>query len=263
MESTELIKRMTDTHSRCQSYEDVGTIAEVEIEGRETNTSRVRFRVQFVRSRAFRLELHSERQHGIGPYSLVYYWDGARWSVFNSINSHYGSNPVITNADDSEVVGGGVALSYDLVPFTPRLLCLSEDFCGFRGADGGKFSINGIPQTKSAKVSIERLRLRQVYRLTLLRDVAMYHDVEDYWIDPHTYTIIKRRSQYAKDRGNHTDFTTRESTHRPKLGTLTDGSLIEFSPPHSRATKSLERMPVGHVSCEFGRLRPPASLSSR
>src|SRR5437660_12758320 len=99
MESTELMKRMTDTHSRCQSYEDVGTIAEVEIEGRETNTSRVRFRVQFVRSGGFRFEHHSEQHHGIGAYSLVYYCDVATCSVFNSIHSLYGTNQVITTDD--------------------------------------------------------------------------------------------------------------------------------------------------------------------
>ena len=232
------MKRMADTHSTCQSYEDVGTIEDVEIDAGGTNVSRIRFHVQFVRSRFFRLELHSERQHGIGPYALVYYWDGNKWSIFDSINSHYGTSPVITNADPTKVIGGGVALSYDLMPFIPNLLCVSSGFCGFRGLNEEVFSIDGVPQTKGAKVAIERFRLKQVYRLTLTRDIAIYHDVEDYWIDPQSYAVIKRRSQYAKDRGNHTDLTTRETIHRPEFGTLSDSALIEFSPPHLRFDQS-------------------------
>lgn len=229
------MKRMTYTHSSCQSYEDVGTIDDVEIERGEINVSHIRFHVQFVRGRVFRLELHSERKHHAGPYSLVYYWDGNSWSVFNSLYSNYGHNPVITNADEhGEVKGGGLALSYDLIPFSAHLLCVSDNFCGFHGLSEGEFSINGIPQVKTANVTVDRIGFRKVYRLTFIRDIAGYYrDVEDYWIHPKTHTILRRQSQYTKYREDHVVFTTRDSIHRPKLDTLTNALLIGFSPPRS------------------------------
>jgi len=257
------MRRMTDAYSKCQSYEETGTIYDVEVEGGETNVSRIRFHVQFVRDLVFRLEIHCERKHGAGPYSLVYYWDRGRWSEFNSINSHYQRSPVIPNADEDAVIGGGVALSFDLMPFIPRILCLSDHLCGFRGSAGGEFSINGIAQTKRADVTVERLHLRSVYRLALKRDVAMYHDEEDYWIDPKTYTILKRRAHYTKDRGDHTNVTTRESSHHPKLDTIPTNKLIEFNPPASRANKSLQPAP-GSGSSSAARFTSlgPAWLSS-
>jgi hypothetical protein len=229
---------MTDAHSKCQSYEDSGKIYNVETEGRETNVSRLRFHVQFMRDLVFRLELHCERKHHVGPYSLVYYWNRGKWSEFNSIRTHYQENPVKLDADQDFLIGGGVALSFDLMPFIPRILCLSDHLCGFRGSDGGERSINGIVETKSADVTVERLRLRPVYRLTLKRDIAtMYHDVEDYWIDPHTYTILKRRAHYTIDRGNSQNVTTRETSHHPKLNTIPRTKSIEFSPPPSQANQ--------------------------
>src|SRR4030095_13737576 len=97
------MKRMTAAYSQCQSYEEAGTIHDVEVESGETNVSHVRF----VRDRVFRLELHCERKHGIGPYSLVYYWDHGKWSEFNSINTHYQRNPVRQNTDEDSLIGGG------------------------------------------------------------------------------------------------------------------------------------------------------------
>jgi hypothetical protein len=240
LDSAELMKRLTDAHSQCQSYEESGTIRDVEVEGGQTNLSHVHFNVQFVRDLVFRLELHCERKHGVGPYSLVYYWDRGKWSEFNSINTYYQWNPVKLNADEDFLIGGGVALSFDLMPFIPRILCLSDHLCGFRGSDGGEFSINGIAETKRADVTVECLHLRSVYCLRLKSDVAMYRDEEDYWIDPNTYTILKRRSIYTKDRGDHTDVTTRESSHHPKLDTIPKNKLIEFNPPASPANKGAE-----------------------
>lgn len=229
------MKRMTDAYSHLQSLEDVGTIEEVEmIDHGKTDVSHVDFRIQFIRDRAFRLELHSENKKGVGPYSLIYYWDGNTWSLFDSINLYYGSNPVKTNADWADITGSGAAVSYDLMPSTPCLLCVTDHFCGFRGLNEEVFAINGIPQTKLAKVTVVRLGTRHVYRLTLTRDVAIYHDIDEYWIDPQTYTIIKQRSRDSQRREERTDITALETIHSPRRNSLSHDAVIAFNPPHFR-----------------------------
>ena len=168
---------------------------------------------------------------------MIYYWDGSRWTIFNSIELHYGRDSVNTNADEADIRGSGAALSYDLMPFTPQLLCLDDHFCGFRGSDGGELAINGVRQTKCATATIGHLGTKKVCRLTLTRDVNVYHDIENYWIDPQTFTIIKQRSYSAQKAENHTDITTRQTLHRPKVSTLPQDAVIKFSPPQARSNK--------------------------
>jgi hypothetical protein len=210
---------MTNAYASCQTFEDSGLIHEVKIEFGETNTSAVNFHIQFVRGRAYRLELHSERKGGAGPYSLIYFWDGRTWSSYKSLHTYILADPVNTNETDSGILGSGTAISYGLVPGNPRLLHLKEGvFSGFRLYD-------------SAEVKVDLLQGRPVYRLTLHLAIATDKDTDDYWIDPRTYMILQERL-YSIDRSDdEVDTTRRETSHSPKVDALRRDQAIEFGAP--------------------------------
>ncbi|PYJ82846.1 MAG: hypothetical protein DME22_17260 [Verrucomicrobia bacterium] len=223
MDSARLIERMTSAYPSCQSFEDSGTIREVEIEAGETNVTLTSFRIQFVRGQAYRMEIDADRTYGVGPYSLVYHWDGRGWSSYDSLNLYYGWQPVRTNVSKDSIIGSGVALSFGLFPDMPRLLHLEEgDFSGFRRYD-------------SAQLATDRLGGRPVYRLTLRWEFWGDDDTDEYWIAPDTFTVLQRREHSIKNRGDRIDTLTRMSTHSPRLDTLPPDARIEFSPPKSRA----------------------------
>lgn len=220
MESPRLIERMTNAYASCQSFDDTGSIRELRTELGDTIISEVSFRIQFSRGRAYRLELHSERKGGAGPYSLIYYWDGQTWSTYDSLDLHDALEPVHTNQTDSAVLGSGTALSYELVPGNLRLLHMKEGlFSGFRLYD-------------SAEVAVGRFHGRSVYRLTLhIAFGERDHDTHDYWIDPHTYMILRERAYsvtYSEDR---VDTTRRDTFHSPEPDALPEDRMIEFEPP--------------------------------
>lgn len=231
MDSARLIERMTSAYASCQSFEDSGVIREVEIDAGETNVTATSFRIQFLRGQAYRMQVDADRTHGVGPYSLVYHWNGRTWSSYDSIDLHYGLQPVRTNVSKYSIIGSGVALSFGLFPSMPRLLHLEDgDFSGFRLYD-------------SAEVATDRLHGRPVYRLTLRWEFWGDHDTDEYWIAPDTFTILQRCEHEIKNRGDRIDTLTRTSTHSPRLGALPRDARIEFSPPKSRANKGAAAPP--------------------
>jgi hypothetical protein len=67
--------------------------------------------------------------------------------------------------------------------------------------------------------------------LTLKRDVAPYHDADYYWIDPHSYLIIRARSSELEE-GEHRRLTSRETSHRPKPNKALPNATPKFNPPN-------------------------------
>jgi len=219
IESSRLIECMTNTYASCQSFEDSGSIREMEIKSGETNVTHVTYQIRFARGRAYRMELHAERTQGVGPYSLIYHWDGSRWSTYNSIDLYYGSKPVRTNDPDDSVIGSGAALSFGLFPDTARLLHIKAgDFCGFQNYD-------------RAEVSIGRLSGRSVYRLTLHFKLWGDYDTDEYLIEPQTYAILRTRELSVRERRGRFDITKRVALHSPKMNMIPEDVMIEFRPP--------------------------------
>jgi len=210
---------MADAHARVQSFEDRGTIHDIEVDDGETNVSLVNFHVRFIRDQVFQLTIESQRFHHAGPYLVVYNWNGNHWSEYNSLNWLSDRDAAETDADEDTVAGSGLAISYGLMPLTARLLCVVEPFRGFHGLDGGTMSIGESQQVKTAQATTDRLNGRSVYRLTLDRKVAGFHDLENYWIDPHTYTILKRECRHIKPAEvfGYGNLIVRSSIHAPKI----------------------------------------------
>jgi hypothetical protein len=232
LDSSELMTRMAEAHAGMRSFEDRGTVHDVEVDGGETNVSRISFHVIFVRDNVFQVSLRSERQHHAGSYSMIFHWDGKKWSQYNSLSLQHGFNPVETSEDGSGVIGSGIALSYGLMPFTARLLGINEDFRGFHGLDKGQLFIGNDPQVKTAQAAIDRLHDRPVYRLTLRATVAGFDDLENYWIDPRSYAILKREDRYIKPPGLFSP-VIRKSLHSPRINTLPEDTIVPFKPPET------------------------------
>ncbi|MFN7139946.1 MAG: hypothetical protein ACK4UN_11470 [Limisphaerales bacterium] len=212
-----LIERIENTYANCQSFEDSGSLREIELEAGQTNIAQVTYEIQFVRDRVFRMELHVQRDHGVGPYSLIYYWDGHRWSTYDSIQLYYGWSPVRTNQDS--VLGSGVALSSGVFPLMFRLLRVQEDdSSALRIYDRGK-------------VRVERLEGKPVYHLRLWLEAGPFYDLDDYWVDPQTYTILKWRQHRRRNWGDHIEVTTRDALAAPQVNTLSPETVIQFEPP--------------------------------
>jgi hypothetical protein len=196
----------------------------------ETNVSRVSFHVLFIRNQAFQLSLDSRREHHAGPYSLIYHWDGTTWSTYNSLDILRARDPIETNVES--VVGSGIALSYDLVPFVPNLLCVTEGFRGFRGLAEGDLFMGETKQVRTAQAVADQLNGRAVYRLTLTRKVAGYDDLEHYWIDARSYAILKRESRHTAPQ-RYASLVVRKSVHAPRMNALAPNTPIVFKPPAS------------------------------
>jgi hypothetical protein len=222
MDSSNLIEHITNVYANCRSFEDSGSLREVKIESGETNVSDVAFHMEFVRGHAYRLELHSETSYGIGPYSLIYYWDGRKWSSYDSIDLHDGDEPEHTNANEGLLIGSGWALSHGLFPDNPRLLKIKEypPFAGF-------YPYN------SATVAIDTFQDRPVYRLTLFLKILGVGDATSFWVDPHSYLILRERANLTIDTGDggYKETTIRDTLHSPKLDSFATNKMIEFSPP--------------------------------
>jgi hypothetical protein len=217
IDSSELIGRMTNAYGSCHTFSESGLITELEIEFGETNVSRINYQIEFVRGGPFRMELHSERQHGAGSYDLIYYYDGKSWSEYDTLNAQFPRSPLIKT--NISVYGRGIALSYGLVPELPKLLHLDTNmFQGFRQFD-------------RASVKHSRLDGNLVYRLTLEWSFWSDREVDDYWIDPRTFFALKQRTYEWKDRGKRIDTLTRESFRTPRLNPFPSTKEIKFNPP--------------------------------
>jgi hypothetical protein len=233
MGAFQLIQRMQGTYATSKSFTEHGTIQEAEAENGITNQSYVHYHLEFVREHAFRLELRCERNRNLRPYSLVYFWaDGKDWSIYNTVNPLYGQQHVKSGADESDVRGSGAALAYDLVPFMPALLCINDHFCSFRGTAGGSVAFNGIKQTETQEAAVARLDGKQVFLLTLKRDMAIYHETDCYWIDPDSFLILKTRSVELRQ-GEHSQVIIRETRHHPTKNASAH-DIPSFDPPIAR-----------------------------
>jgi hypothetical protein len=78
-----------------------------------------------------------------------------------------------------------------------------------------------------------------VYCLTLRRDVDIFHDVEEYWIDPVTFLILKQQAHFVRNWGSHTQEITRATDHSPRIDGLPPGAVIEFGPTVSNSPVNL------------------------
>jgi hypothetical protein len=215
-----LTVKIRNAYEKCQSFEDSGVIKQSES---RTNETRVNYSIQFVRGKVFRMQLHADRRFDAGPYTLVYYLkppDG--WSAYDSLNLQWGRPLIETNCDNDEIFGGGVALSYGLVPDVPCLLCL----------DSVLFNQRFPPYYKSATVTSSRLHGLPVYKLALelngLSNDEQKPDIHEYWVDPKTYQILK---ECFRDWGYESGMTTRATWHKPRFNLLSSDAKVGFNPP--------------------------------
>lgn len=219
IEPAALIQNVTNAYASCASFEDHGTVCSKEIADGETNIARSVFQLQFLRNKAFKFTLNVDRKYGVGPYSLIYYWDGSNWSSYDSIETHYGLNPVHTNTD---IAGSGAASTFGLIPPLPVLLKLSP----------GYFSEMRLFTYGRAQVSVERLKGKWVYHLRLENNLGEGSLLDDYWIRPMDWLVLKHRRHavFVPSAGT-TNVVTRETVHSPKKNSQITTNMFFFNPP--------------------------------
>lgn len=222
---------MCNAYAGCQSFEGSGTIKEREIDSVSTNRSVVSYQVQFVRGGPFRAKLQVKNNFGIGRRSLMYYWDGNAWSIYDSAYLYHNMNPVRTNADEAEVFGSGNGASHGLIPLTPALLCLYGRLCGFWSPGSDTSSIDGVRAIKIAEVGQGRFRGNAVYRLNIRYDLERFHNEYIYWIDPQSYMILKDQAHEVVNPPSLPSVMDRDTTHSPLFNVLSGDARIEFDPP--------------------------------